>query len=166
LSKRWLLLLLVLAAGLWSWPAWGAPAAVAEAASEEPIDITAERLEVDEPGGTAVFTGQVVVTRGEMTVYAEKLILYREPDAQQIERIEASGGVRVVQLDRVGTAQQASFYQQEEKLVLSGDARIQQGQNLVSGEEIVVFLKENRSLVKSGEDGRVRAVFFPEQEQK
>lgn len=153
---------LVLLTVLWSFPAWGSSPVAIDPAADKPIDITAEHLEVDEQGGTAVFTGQVVVKRGEMTVYAEKLVLYSDRNSKQIEKIEASGGVRVVQLDRVGTAKQASFFQQEEKLVLSGEAQIQQGQNLVSGEEIIVFLNENRSLVKSGEDGRVRAVFFPE----
>lgn len=158
-----LLLLFILV--IWVVPAWSASSDLADTAPQGPIDITAERLDVDEQGGTAVFSGQVIAKRGDMTVYAEELILYRAGKTEQLERIEASGGVRVVQQDRVGTAQRASFYQQEEKLILTGDARVRQGQNEVSGEEIVLFIKENRSLVKSGTDGRVRAVFFPEQEQ-
>lgn len=161
-----LLLLLLLITILWSCPAWCASVDLPKAAADGPLDITAAKLDVEEQAGTAVFTGQVVVKQGDMTVYAEKLIVYRDQKSEQINKIEASGGVRVVQQDRVGTAQQANFYQQEEKLVLIGNAKIQQGQNLVSGDEISLFLKENRSLVKSGEDGRVRAVFFPEQEQK
>lgn len=161
-----LLFLLIMLTSLCSSSVWSASRDSKEVSPDGPIDITAERLDVDEQGGSAVFTGQVVVKQGDMTVYAEKLIVYRDRKSEQVERIEASGGVRVVQQDRVGTAQQATFYQQEEKLVLIGDAKVQQGQNLVSGEEIILFLKENRSLVKSGEDGRVRAVFFPEREQK
>ena len=134
--------------------------------ADGPIDITSDRLDVDEQGGSAVFTGQVIVKQRDMTVYAEKLVIYRDQTSEQIERIEASGGVRVVQQDRVGTAENATFYQQEDKLTLTGDARVQQGQNLISGAEIILLLKENKSLVKSDEDGRVRAVFFPEQEQK
>lgn len=158
--KRLLLFMLMV---LWAAPVW---CATQDAVPQGPIDITADRLDVDEQSGKAVFSGQVVIKQGDMTVYAEKIIVYRDGTSEQIEKIEASGGVRVVQLNRVGTAQTAIFFQQEEKLVLSGDARIQQGANLVSGEEIIIFLKDNRSLVKSGEDGRVRAVFFPEQEQK
>jgi lipopolysaccharide export system protein LptA len=156
-------LLLFLMMALWVAPVW---CAQQDIAPRGPIDITAARLDVDEQSGKAVFSGQVVVKQGDMTVYAEKIVVYRAGTSEQIEKIEASGGVRVVQLDRVGTAQTASFFQQEEKLVLSGDARIQQGANLVSGDEIILFLRDNRSLVKSGEDGRVRAVFFPEQEKK
>jgi len=145
---------------------WSASQDLSKTAVGDPIDITAAKLDVDEQAGTAVFTGQVVVKQGDMTVYAERLVVYRDQKSNQIIKIEASGGVRVVQQDRIGTAQQATFYQQEEKLVLVGNAKIKQGQNLVSGDEISLFLKENRSLVKSVEDGRVRAVFFPEQEQK
>lgn len=151
---------------LWTVPAWSASPDLADSAPQGPIDITAERLDVDEQSGTAVFSGQVIAKRGDLTVYAEKVTLYRAGETEQLERIEATGGVRVVQQDRVGTAQRASYYQQEEKLILVGDAKIEQGQNQVSGDEIVLYIRENRSMVKSGTDGRVRAVFFPEQEQK
>ncbi|MDT8421593.1 MAG: lipopolysaccharide transport periplasmic protein LptA [Desulfuromonadales bacterium] len=153
-------LLLVMIGSL---PAWGA-ALNADRASGAPIDVSAERLDVDDQAGTAIFSGQVVVKRDDMTIHAETLTLYRDSRSGQVERIEASGGVRVVQLDRVGTAREASFNQLQETLVLTGEASIRQGQNLVTGDEIVLYLKENRSLVKSGEEGRVRAVFFPEQE--
>jgi len=166
LIKRLLLYAYVLLTVTSPSAAWSADLDTSKLASNVPIDITSESLEVDEQSGTAVFTGQVIVIRGDMTVYADRLILHRAQGSEQIEKIEASGEVRVVQQDRVATAKQASFYQRQEKLVLSGEAKIQQGQNLVSGEEIIMFIKENRSLVKSGEDGRVRAVFFPEQEQK
>ena len=145
-------------------PVWGAVLDT-DRASSAPIDVSAERLDVDDKAGTAIFSGQVVVKRDDMTIHAEKLTLYRDSKTQQVERIEASGGVRVVQLDRVGTAREALFNQLEETLVLTGEASVRQGQNLVTGDEIILYLKENRSLVKSKEDGRVRAVFFPEQEQ-
>ena len=51
-------------------------------------------------------------------------------------------------------------------MTLIGNAEIHQGGNMVAGEKIELFVREDRSLVKSGKDGRVRAVFLPEQEQK
>lgn len=162
--KRGTILLIILL--FLAQPAWSASLESASAVPAGPIDITAQRLDVDETSGTAVFTGEVVAKRGDMTVYAEKLILYRAGKTEQLDRIEASGGVRVVQQNRVGTAQRVVYEQRQEKLTLSGEARLQQGQNQVTGEEIILFISENRSLVKSGEDGKVRAVFFPEQELK
>lgn len=135
-------------------------------ASRAPIDISADHLVVDEQQGTAIFSGGVVVKQEDMTIYAEQLTLHRDQQNQQIARIDASGGVKVVQLDRVGTAREARYDQLEETLVLIGDATLRQGPNSVSGAEIILDLKQNRSLVKSGEDGRVRAVFFPEQGQE
>lgn len=161
------LLLVSILTLLWTTPGWVAAAGdAADEVSQGPLEVTATRLDVDEQQGTAVFSGEVVAKRGDMTLYAETLTIYRVGQTDQIDRIEASGGVRIVQQDRVGTSQRAVFHQQEERLVLSGNAMIQQGQNQVAGDEIVLFTRENRSLVKSGEDGRVRAVFFPEQERK
>ena len=101
-----------------------------------------------------------------MTLYAEKLIVFLQKDQDQIERLEAIGGVQVLQLDRIATAEKAVFYQVEERLVLSGNAEVTQGQNKIFGDEITLYLKENRSPVQSFENGRVKAVIVPEKKQE
>ncbi|PLX86927.1 MAG: lipopolysaccharide transport periplasmic protein LptA [Desulfuromonas sp.] len=125
-----------------------------------PIEISAQQLEVDQGSGHAIFRGQVVASRADLTLYADILIVSRQDGRDEIETIEARGGVRVVQQDRLGTAQSAFFNQREEVLILSGDAVLTQGDNRISGEKISLFLQENRSEVDGG-TGRVRAVFTP-----
>ena len=132
----------------------------------QPIEITAQQLEVLQQQRQSIFTGDVVAKQGEMTLYAERLIVFLQQDQDQIERLEAIGGVRVLQLDRIATAEKAVFYQVEERLVLSGNAEVTQGQNEISGDEITLYLKENRSLVQSSENGRVKAVIIPEKKQE
>ncbi len=138
----------------------------APTAPEGPIEVTSQQMEADQQSGTVHFTGKVVGKRGEMTIYADKLSLFFvEVDAvRKIERLEAEGSVRVVEGERVATAQKLQYFQATEKLVLLGDAEVHQGGNLIAGDEIVLFVREDRSLVKSGKDGRVRAVFLPAQE--
>ena len=43
------------------------------------------------------------------------------------------------------------------RLVLTGDARVWQGQNSITGHQITYYLDENRSLVDSQGSQRVRA---------
>ena len=74
--------------------------------------------------------------------------------------------MRVLQLDRIATAEKAIFYQLEEKLVLSGNAEVTQGKNKISGDEITLFVQENRTLIKSSEKQRVKAVIMPEAKQE
>lgn len=130
------------------------------------IEVTSLQMEADQQTGAVVFIGEVVAKRNDMTVYADRMTLYFvEQDAKRkIDHLDAEGQVRVVEGDRVATANRLYYVQREDKMTLVGDAEIHQGENLVSGEEIILFLKENRSFVKSGKEGRVKAVFLPLQE--
>lgn len=128
----------------------------------QPIEITAQRLELLQEQRQSIFTGDVVAKQGEMTLYTEKLIVFFQKKQDQVERLEALGGVRVIQLDRIATAEKAIFQQEEETLVLIGNAKVKQGRNQIIGDEITLYLKENRSLVKSSKKGRVKAIIVPE----
>lgn len=132
-------------------------------ASNLPVEVTAQHLEARKQERQAIFTGDVVAKQGDLTLYCDTLTVFSLPEGEQIDRMEAAGHVRVVQLDRIATADLAIYRQQAGTLQLIGNANVHQGQNQVSGDEIIVYLQEDRSVVKSKETGRVRAVLFPEQ---
>jgi len=136
------------------------------AAPDGPIEVTSQQMEADQQSGRVSFSGKVVAKRGDMTIYADLVnLFFVESDAKRkIDRLEAEGSVRVVDGERLATAQKLIYLQSTEQMTLIGDAEVHQGGNLVSGAEIVLFIRENRSLVKSGKDGRVKAVFLPAQE--
>ncbi|NOY13107.1 MAG: lipopolysaccharide transport periplasmic protein LptA [Deltaproteobacteria bacterium] len=143
-----------------------ASAAVAQSAALPqpaalPIEVTAQQLEADQQQRQAIFSGKVVAKQGDITLYCDRLVVYSLPKQDQVDRLEASGNVRVIQLDRTATADRAVYRQRQGTLVLYGHAKVHQGQNLVSGDEITVYLRENRSVVKSGDGRRVKAVLFP-----
>jgi lipopolysaccharide export system protein LptA len=132
----------------------------------QPIEITAQKLEVLQLERQSIFTGDVVAVQGEMTLYADKLIIHLQDAQQQIDYLEAIGEVRFVQLGRIATADRAVFQQEEEVLVLTGNAVVTQGGNTVSGDEITLFIQENRTLVKGSEKKRVKAVIVPEKKEE
>ena len=131
--------------------------------SSLPVEVTARHLEIRKPQRLAIFTGEVIAKQGDITLYCDKLTVFSAPVEDQVDRMEAFGHVRVVQLDRTATADQAIYRQQLGTLLLIGNAVVHQGQNQVSGDEITVYLQEDRSVVEGKEDGRVRAILFPEQ---
>lgn len=134
--------------------------------SRQPIEITARQLEAFEERQVSIFTGDVVARQGDMTLYAERLEVYfqsAENGGQQVARLEASGAVRVEQGRRRATADRASYLRTEGTLTLIGNAEVVQEENRVAGDEIVLYIEENRSLVKSRGDSRVRARIIPEQ---
>jgi lipopolysaccharide export system protein LptA len=129
--------------------------------AQDPIRITSDRLEADQGAHKMEFVGNVVARQGDLTIYARNLEIFYGPENHEVERAEAHGDVRVVQGDRVATGQQGTFFRKEGKIVLTGSPRVHQGQDFVEGDEITVFLNEDRSIVKGGGDSRVNAVFNP-----
>ncbi|MDR0548340.1 MAG: hypothetical protein LBI10_02850 [Deltaproteobacteria bacterium] len=80
---------------------------------------------------------------------------------QEIERVECEGAVKIQQGDRLAVGQKALYLAKAapRRLILTGDARVWQGRNAVTGHEVTYFLDENRSQVESQNNSRVRAFY-------
>lgn len=160
--RRWSLLCagMLLLAGTVS----AAPPSFPTAGSREPVEISADRMEADDQAKTLVFIGHAVARQADVTISGDRLTILYLPEGGDVERIVAEGNVRIVQGERVATGQRGEYFRAEERIVLTGTPRVSEGANSVQGHEITLFLKENRSVVKSGTDGRVNAVFQPQGE--
>ena len=160
--RRWLLLCagMLLLAGTVS----AAPPSFPTAGSREPVEISADRMEADDQAKTLIFIGNAVARQADVTISGDRLTILYLPEGGDVERIVAEGNVRIVQGERVATGQRGEYFRAEERIVLTGTPRVSEGANSVQGHEITLFLKENRSVVKSGTDGRVNAVFQPKGE--
>lgn len=117
----------------------------------EPIIITSQTLINDSKTKTATFEGDVVAKRAEMTMMANKMIVYYEDEQKggKIKMIEAIGNVRVTKSGRLITSQKAIYYPEpEERVEFIGQPRATDGKNLVTGEKIIYFVKDDKSLVE------------------
>jgi len=128
--------------------------------TSRPVEITARQLEVIQSDNKSVFSGDVIAKQGDMTLTANQLTVFSAA-GDQIDRLEAVGHVRFVQGENTATADKAVYRQKEEILTLLGNATVAQGGNRVSGDEIILYIRENRSLVKSAEQKRIKAVIIP-----
>jgi lipopolysaccharide export system protein LptA len=127
-----------------------------------PIEVTADRLSADNARDSVTFEGNVVARQGDVTMYANRLYAEYARRTNSIERIEAEGNVRFVQEDREARSPRATFYNLEQRVVLSGGATLRQGENTLQGDAITIFVRENRAVVTGSEGGgRVRAVINP-----
>jgi lipopolysaccharide export system protein LptA len=130
-------------------------------ASRAPIDITSDTVEGDQKQNTVTFKGNVVAKQEDMTLYANTLIIIYDPDTKKLKEIIAIGNVKVIQLDRRATGQKATFDQDENKVVLDGDAVVREGANVIRGERITFYVEEERSVVEPGKGGRVSTSITP-----
>lgn len=128
-----------------------------------PIQIVSDRLEADDLARKVKFIGHVIVRRGNVSLYAHEVLVSYLQGRGDVEEINASGEVRIIQDERIATADHATLFQQEGRIVLNGSARLLQGKDSVEGEEITVLLNEEKSIIKSQQGGRVNAIFHPSQ---
>ncbi len=136
--------------------------------------IRSTSLEADDKKGLVTFTVDVEAKRDDFTVYCRQLTVHYQKTSSssgaeelegRIEKIVATGDVRIVRAEGgTATAEKAVYYQQDEKLVLTGKPVVKQKENSVEGDRITLFLKENRSVVESSSETRVKAVIFPSSE--
>ncbi len=123
--------------------------------SRAPIDITSDTVEASQKENSVTFKGNVVAKQEDITLYANTVVVYYNPDTKKLKEIIAVGNVRIVQLDRRATGQKASFQQDANKVTLEGDAVLREGENVIRGERIIYYVDEERSVVEGGKGGRV-----------
>ena len=162
MRTRFAIAMLLLSVAAFGAPAQDLKALPAPEPGSRPIDVSADRLNADNARDSVTFEGNVVARQGDVTMYANRLSAAYDPRTNAIERIEAEGDVRFVQGDRIARAPRATFHNLEQRVVLSGGATLQQGENTLQGDSVTIFLRENRAVVTGSEEGgRVRAVINP-----
>lgn len=129
--------------------------------AEDSVEVTANRLDVDDQAKVLVFSGNAVARRGAMTIHGDRLTIRYAGEGGEIDQVTAEGHVRIIHEGRTATGEKAVFHQREERIVLSGSPRVTEGENFIQGNEITLFLNDRRSIVTGGGGSRVNAVFTP-----
>ncbi len=149
--------------------------------------ITAKKMTVRNQDSQAVFEGSVVLTRGSLIVYSDRMVVSFRPQEngsstgddrkareggknglpakgtdstpsvsnRAINQIVATGRVKIEKDTGSATCQKAVYYQNEEKIVLTGDPVAWDKGTRVSGKQITMFLAEDRSVVEGGSHVRI-----------
>lgn len=127
----------------------------------QPITIKSNELQADTKNRTATFLGKVVAKQGDITILADRLVVRYAEQGGDVEKVEAVGNVRIVQQNRIGTAQYGVYQTREGKITLSGSPKVVQGKDMITGREITYFVDDERSVVTGGPETRVEAVIYP-----
>jgi lipopolysaccharide export system protein LptA len=129
--------------------------------NREPIAVTADELEFDYKTHVLTYKGSVVATQGDMKLQSNALTVSLDAQAEnRPKEVVATGHVRLSKGTRWATGERAVFDRAQNTVVLSENAVLHDGPNEVSGDRIVVYLDQERSVVEGG-SGRVKALLFP-----
>ena len=73
--------------------------AATEIASKDrgPVEVTADRLEVDDQAQTLVFVGNAVATQDDVTIHGKRLTVKYTGEKREIVQVLAEGAVRIQQ---------------------------------------------------------------------
>lgn len=146
----------------------------------QPIQIVSDRLDAYDETKNVIFSGNAVATQGDKTIKADRLIIhYKEnPDKTKkkeirgmgetgdLDQVEAVGHVIITQPGRVVTGDHAIFYQDSQKVVMTGNAAMREGKNVIVGHRIIVYLDEDRGVVESDQNKRVTATIYPSEKKQ
>jgi lipopolysaccharide export system protein LptA len=129
--------------------------------SNLPITIKSNEMAADNKGKTAIFTGKVVAKQGDVTIYADRLTINYSDKKNDVEKIEADGNVRIIQENRIGTASHAVYESTQGRITLTGNPKVTQGTDTMSGNTITYFIDDDRSEVSSGPGRPVEVLIHP-----
>ena len=139
---------------------------------EEPIHIEADRMISQEQKNSVIFIGNVDARQGAVTIRCQEMTVYysekpnkkKKNSSSRVTRLICKKDVEITQDDWLGTGERMDYFAKSRKVILSGNAKAWQGENMVAGKRIIYFLDEKRSIVEQDrkKSGRVKAVIHPE----
>lgn len=139
----------------------------------EPIRITSDKLVADNENRTAQFTGNVRAVQGTTVITTDRLTLFFDgrnakpaagEKAQDIERIEAHGNVRIEFDNNVAVSKQAVYIVSERKLVLTGpDSKVVSGRDEIIGSKITFYRNDGRVALEGDDQNKVKAIIHSDQ---
>jgi lipopolysaccharide export system protein LptA len=135
--------------------------------SDAPVDVAADRIEVQDRADRAVFSGNVLVKQGDLTLNAARLtVAYANTGGIEIKRLDASGGVLMRSPTETARGQFAIYDLSRRIITMIGGVTLTRGANHVSGARLVIDLDSGRAVMDGGaprgtttEGGRVTGTF-------
>ncbi len=154
---------------------------------KKPIHIVADRLEADHQQGIVRFIGNVVTVQNDLVMNCDQLVINYavSPNAQptqannagqplvglpatggEIEKLVAIGRVQMVQGNRRATCDRAEYNRRRGVIELTGNPEVGQGQDVLRGSRILVFVDSQRVDVVGQASQRVQVTINPRSAQQ
>jgi len=132
-----------------------------------PLTVDADKMERFGKASLVIFSGNVVARRDNSVQYAERVEVYMDEKGDRVLRTVSTGSVRIITKDcRTGTAQRAEYFDLDQRVVLIGNARVWQEDNVVSGDTITIWVAQDRTVVEGGKQERVKGLFYSQKDNK
>ncbi|WP_052283623.1 lipopolysaccharide ABC transporter substrate-binding protein LptA [Kluyvera genomosp. 1] len=145
------------------------PALALTGDTDKPIHIESDQQSLDMQGNIVTFTGNVVVTQGTIKINADKVVVTRPADQKGKEVIDGYGNpATFYQMQDNGKpvkghASKMHYELQNDFVVLTGNAYLEQLDSNIKGDKITYLVKEQKMQAFSDKGKRVTTVLVPSQ---
>ena len=143
------------------------------ASAKDPLNIDAGKLDYFDKEQKLVYSGSVIVTNGPSTLKATRLTIQLSGKGEasgptsndRVKHIDADGPVTLVSKDQIGTGDHGSYDKAENKVYLTGNVTLSQGDNVTKGDRLVYDVTTGVAAVQGGggQGGRVKSIFTPKE---
>ena len=142
--------------------------------ADQPIDINADHLEIQQDRNLAIFRGNVVAEQGHIKLQADQLkVWYRQSSKKASTDDIMTGGtiIRIDAIDKVfiSSATETAkgdlgIYEiSKQRLTLTGTVILTRGENVLRGKKLVMNMATGQSQLSGG---RVHGRFVPPKQKK
>ncbi|WP_407865905.1 LptA/OstA family protein [Phyllobacterium phragmitis] len=155
---------------------------------KEPVQINADRLEMRDKEGIAIFTGNVSVVQGQTVLKSGKMTVYyarsgENNGSQQAQTQAAAGGLGAAGIDhlevsdkvylksgtQIATGDSGTYDAKTQTMTLQGKKVVlSDGDNVATGCKLTANTGTGRAFLESckGQSGRVSIILTPKNEQQ
>ena len=110
---------------------------------EQPIDISADQLEIDDTKNISIYTGNVDLKQGSLHITADKITLYFNDDNELLHMLIIGSPAHLTQLNEehklmTGRALKIKYDDQNALLILTGDAEFKSGKEFITSNFIKI----------------------------
>ena len=132
--------------------------------SEEPIEITSDRMRSENGGVKIVFSGNVVSYKGDLKITSDIMEIYNTEDKKETDEIVAIGNVVITRGTKRAIGDRAVYLDKLQKIILTGTpyATAWEEGNMIEGREMIFLLEKDRFVVNQ----RVRMKLYPSDDEK
>ena len=136
----------------------------AHAEPRKPIEILADSMEWNKQLGQAVATGNAKATQGQTTIKANKIIaVLSEDNSKQIKELQAVGKVVFLKDKQLATGNNATYYINQDKVIITGNVELKRDGNIIKGEKLIIdFLSGLSKMETSGTNPKVKMKYIIE----
>ena len=129
----------------------GAGSALKGHNTNAPVDVAADRIEVQDRADRAILSGNVEVRQGDLQLSTSRLtVAYANTGGIEIKRLEAAGGVTMRSPSETARSQFAIYDLERRLVTMIGGVTLNRGPNHVQGGRLVLDLDTGRAVMDGG----------------